>query len=131
MGSLKEYKYDMSKFFEECELKSVTWDTQDDNLWMATFESKSGQTRQYKTNRQTMLDFCKKFYRNWAKFEEKANLVDLWKLHAMRLYTQEYNLNHLLNQLKPKENDEFCDCDCNTASSCITCRHRAKLQESK
>lgn len=131
MGSLKEYKYDLSKFFEECELKSVTWDTEHDNLWLATFESKSGKTRQYKTNRQTMLDFCKKFYRDWAKLEDKAILVHTWKRYAMKLYSQEYTLNRLLNQLKPNGNDEFCDCDYNTASSCIACRYRTKLQESK
>lgn len=131
MGSLKEYKYNMSKFFEECELKSVSWDTNDDNLWLATFESKSGQKRQYKSNRQTMFEFCKKVGHKGELFENRAYLVRLWQLYAMNLYTQEYNLNRLLNQLKPNGNDEFCDCDCNTASSCIACRYRTKLQESK
>lgn len=131
MGSLKEYKYDLSKFFEECELKSMTWDTEDDNLWLATFESKSGGTRQYKTNRQTMLAFCEKFYRDCKKFEDKTILVHEWKHYAMKLYAKEYQLNRLLNQLKPNGNGEFCDCNCNTASSCIACRHRTKLQEPK
>lgn len=131
MENLKSYTDSLVKFFEECELKSVTWDTEDDNLWLATFESKSGQTRQYKTNRQTMLAFCKKFYHDLAKLEDKAILVHTWKRHALQLYAQEYNLNRLLNQLKPNGNDEFCDCNCNTASSCIACRYRTKLQESK
>lgn len=103
MENLKEYKYDLLKFFEECELKNVSWDTQDDNLWLATFESKSGQTRQYKTNRQTMLAFCKKFYRDCAKLEDKAILVHAWKKHAMKLYAKEYLLNRILKQLEPKE----------------------------
>ena len=71
MENLKLYANYLSKFFEECELKSVTWDTEDDNLWLATFESKSGKKRQYKTNRQTMLAFCKKFYYNWEVLNEK------------------------------------------------------------
>ena len=99
MKSLKEYKYDMSKFFEECELKSVTWDTQDDNLWLATFESKSGQKRQYKSNRQTMFEFCKKVRHRGELIENRSILVRLWQLYAMKLYTKEYNLNRLLNQL--------------------------------
>lgn len=103
MGSIKEYKYDMSKFFEECELKSVIWDTQDDNLWLATFESKSGQKRQYKSNHQTMFEFCKKVRHREELFKDRDNLIRLWQLYAMRLYTQEYNLNRLLNKLKPKE----------------------------
>ena len=103
MRNLKEYKYDILKFFEECELKSVAFDTQDDNLWFATFESKSGQKRQYKTNRQTMLAFCKKFYSDWSKFEDKVNLVHAWKKHAMKLYAKEYLLNRILKQLEPKE----------------------------
>lgn len=103
MRNLKEYKYDISKFFEECELKSVAFDTQDENLWLATFESKSGKTRQYKTNRQTMLAFCKKFYRDLSRLEDKAILVHTWKRHAMKLYAREYTLNRLLNQLEPKE----------------------------
>lgn len=103
MENLKSYTNHLSKFFEKCELKSVTWDTEDDNLWLATFESKSGQKRQYKTNRQTMIAFCEKFYRDGAKFEDKAFLVHAWKRHAMKLYAKEYQLNCLLNQLAPKE----------------------------
>lgn len=103
MGNLKLYTDFLVKFFKECEIKSVTWDTEDDNLWLATFESKSGQTRQYKTNRQTMLAFCKKFYRDWSKFDDKTILVRTWKRHAMKLYAQEYKLNRLLNLLEPKE----------------------------
>ena len=103
MENLKSYTDSLIKFFEECELKNVSWDTQDDNLWFATFESKSGKKRQYKTNRQTMLAFCKKFYSDWAKFEDKANLVHAWKRHAMKLYAKEYLLNRILKQLEPKE----------------------------
>lgn len=103
MGSLKEYKYDMSKFFDECELKNVEWNTNNDNLWIAKFESKNGQKRLYKSNLQTMLEFCKKFYRRGELFDKRENVVRIWQLHAMNLYTREYKLNHLLNQLKTKE----------------------------
>lgn len=103
MESLKSYNNFLPKFFVDCELKSVAFDTQDDNLWLATFESNSGQKRQYKTNRQTMLAFCKKFYRNCEQFEKKVILVHAWKRYAVKLYAKEYNLNHLLSQLEPKE----------------------------
>lgn len=105
MENLKSYTDSLVKFFEECELKSVTWDTEDDNLWLATFESKSGKTRQYKTNRQTMLAFCKKFYHNWEVLNEKPNLVHAWKRYAMKLYAKEYLLNRILKQLEPKDYD--------------------------
>lgn len=102
MGNLKEYKYELLKFFEECGLKSVVFDTQDDNLWLATFETKSGQTRQYKTNRQTMLAFCAKFFRDCTRFEDKAILVHAWKRYAMKLYSREYKLNCLLKKTRTK-----------------------------
>lgn len=105
MENLKSYTNYLFKFFEECELKSVTLDTEDDNLWLATFESKNGKTRQYKTNRQTMLAFCKKFYCDWEKFEDKVNLVHTWKRYAMKLYAKEYLLNRILKQLEPKDYD--------------------------
>ena len=81
--------------FERYNIKSMTIDTADDDLWIATFEFKDGTKKQYKTSRNEMVSYCNKHYVE----NNKDILVYAWKRCAITLCVRELELNKLLDEL--------------------------------
>ena len=91
--------------FERCDLKSMTIDSANDDLWTTTFEFKDGTTKQYKTSRNEMIAYCSKHYRRSVYTENnKDKLVRTWKRLSLILCTREVELNKLLNELWKNRN---------------------------
>ena len=89
--------------FERCNLKSMTIDSANDDLWTTTFEFKDGTTKQYKTSRNEMVSYCSKHNRRYVYTENNKDiLVCTWKRLSLILCTREVELNKLLNELSMK-----------------------------
>ena len=86
--------------FERYDIKSMTIDTADDDLWIATFELKDGTKKQYKTSRNNMVSYCSKFCTRSAYIENNKDiLVCTWKRLSLTLCARELEFNKLLNEL--------------------------------
>lgn len=86
--------------FERYSIKSMTIDTADDDLWIATFEFKDGTKKQYKTSRNNMVSYCIEYNVRSALIENnKDRLVRTWKRCAIKLCVRELEFNKLLDEL--------------------------------
>lgn len=95
----------MIAVFERYNIKSMTIETADDDLWIATFGFKDGTKKQYKTSRNEMVSYCSKHYRRSAYIEtDKGRLVYVFKRCAIKLCVRELELNKLLDELWKERN---------------------------
>lgn len=84
------YKDYLISAFERYNIKSMTIDSCDDDVWIATFEFKDGTKKQFKTSRNNVVSHCIKNYVCSARIEnDKDRLVYEWQRCAIKLCARE------------------------------------------